>query len=784
MPPRSVAPVSRVPPAPGRRRGGSGRERPSPQGEVALRLAIGREGIGLELARPARIACLTITELAATLPSVRFPVDVSGGVPRFRHRRGELQRLEVEIAARGLERWSAPRLRGLVGTRSPEVWVAPDKGGATASVLATVDLEDTRAMAPAVLVFDVHALVEGDDLVLVVHRARGHGLPVPATALALSCLEATIGPVAERRGAVFRVRTGAGAIARALLPEAGARAPSADDVPWTSLGVDGDTWILHARQQALPAEPSEDALRARELALLLTEADDVLVSGDLPAARALFVDAMARAPRHPEITRRIVEIDARAGGRAEAALAMLVEARVEGDARFGTTPGELLLETGDVEAALASLERAGETEPAPALAGRAYELAALAIQDPEEGARWLDRALALAPRSASARWLRIARRVALGRLEDALADVEHVEAMTRGGAAKHGVWLRAGRAWHDAGLSAHAGALYERALRYVPDEPRALAGLGEALVGEGRAARGVAVLARALEVAEARSEPAARIRLDLAQALADHLDDLPTAVAHVSAIPREAPEAPLARGLEGRWRARLGDLAGASLSFARLRELAASLAPAADDARTQSLGALLREGADFERTHVHDPLAAQRHLAAALRLRPRDAELLRAYREVGRLVARSVAVVEAPTRGEPEAAFPEAEEASATHRTTVPERPMLDLSLPADGTDGDIEAAARVEELTRLLQADPRNEAVADELTSLLESLGRGHELLAILIARLEDAPPERRAELLPRARSAVERLAAEAELAGRHDEAALFRGALDGLLA
>ena len=45
--------------------------------------------------------------------------------------------------------------------------------------------------------------------------------------------------------------------------------------------------------------------------------------------------------------------------------------------------------------------------------------------------------------------------------------------MARGGAAKYRVWLRAGGLWQAAGLSRNAGPVYERALRYVPDEPDA-----------------------------------------------------------------------------------------------------------------------------------------------------------------------------------------------------------------------------------------------------------------------------------------------------------------------
>jgi hypothetical protein len=754
--------------------------------DVALRLAIGREGIGLELARPARLGCLLVTDLSATLPGVRFPVDVSGGVPRFRHRRGELQRLEVEVGVRALERWAAPRLRGLVGTRAPEVWIAPRRGAATVCIAATTDAEEEGRRGAPVLAFELHALAEGDDLVLVVEQARGNELPLPATALAVACVESLLRGAAERQGAAFVVHRGAGAIVRALLPEAGARVPGADEVRWTSLAADRDAWVLHAARSSLAAAPSDEGLRARELAMLLREADDALVAGDEAAARAMYVEALDRAPRHPEVARRIVDLDVRAGGRAEAALAMLVEARFPADAgaeaRFGTLPGELLVETADTEAAVASLERAGDTEPAPALAARAYELAALAARDPEDAARWLDRALARSPRAISARWMRVARRLELGRLEDALADAEQLEAQARGGAAKHAVWLRAGRAWHVAGLSARAGALFERALRFVPDEPQALAGLGVALVGDGREARGVAVLERALEVAEARRQATSAILLELGRALAEKLDDLPTGVARVSAIAADAPEAMVARGLEGRWRARLGDLAGAALSFARLRELASSLAPGKDDAKTQAVCALLREAAEVERTRLHDPLAAQRHLAAALRLRPRDAELLRAYRDVGALVAREAGpeAEEAADADDASAPFAEDEERSATHRT-VSERPVLDLSLPSEP---DPELAARIDDLSRRLQANPADEAVADELTTALEQAGRGHELLALLSARLEDATPERRVVLAPRARAALERLALEAAAAGRHEEAALYRGAIAALLS
>jgi tetratricopeptide (TPR) repeat protein len=489
----------------------------------------------------------------------------------------------------------------------------------------------------------------------------------------------------------------------------------------------------------------------------------------LTDARAAYVDALERAPRHPEITRRIVDIDVRAGGRAEAALAMLAEARRRPSAPqvprppetsdadlFGTAQGELLAEVGDVAAAIASLERAGDAEPTAWLASRAYELAAGLARDAEDAARWLDKALSRAPRSVSARWARVAKRLELGRIEDALADVQQLEAQAKGGRARHAVWLRAGRAWQSAGLTGRAAALFERALRFAPEDPGALAGLGVALLGEGRETRGVALLTRALTIAESRNQPTAPIALELARAIAERLGDLPTAIAHVSAIGADAKEAPIARGLEGRWRARLGDLAGAVLAFARLREFAASLPSGAEHADASSITALLLEAASLHRSSLDDPLAAQRHLAVALRLRPHETDLLQAYREVGAALRRGAHSPEPPAAA-----------------------PAQERAAEAEPARSDEE---RVDELTRRLQANARDDDAADELSGLLEKLERGHELVALLSARLEDATPEGRARLAPRARAALERMASAAKAAGRHADATLYEDALRSL--
>jgi len=744
------------------------RRRPSrAAGDISLRLAIGREGVGVELARPVRIACLHVTELSTTIHAIRFPIDVSGGVARFRHRRGQLQRLGIELRARDVERWAAPLLLGLVSVGAPDLWTRIE-ASKVAVCISTEHDEDIRPPSPAPAVaFDVHALMD-QDVVLIVSNARGVNLPAPATAIAIAGVQAALGRAAERVGATFIFRRPAGRLARALLPDAGARAPSADDIHWAPVTMRDDAWFLHASADLATSAPSDPAVRAQQIAAMLREGDDALVAGNLDGARAAYLELLERAPRHVEIVRRIAEIDARVPGREEAALATLAEAAEANSGKdearhVDLIRGQLLGRTGALEDAAACFGRAAETEIAPILASRACELAAGTARDPREAVRWLDRAVALAPRSTAARWARVDVQLLLGRPQDSIVDVEQLEALARGGRRKYEVALRAGRAWQTAGLHSSARSLFERALRHAPDDAQALAGLGTALARTGAAARGATLLARALDIARARGDPSAPTALELARTLADGLHDLPTAIAQAASISSDAAEAPIARGLEGRWRANIGDFAGASLAYSKMCDLAASiaarpsaaLAPPAAAEQARCITELLREAADMELKQRDNPSGAQRHLTVALQLQPRDADLRRTLLRVGELLERSRA---APAKSSEAFEHDDSEE-----------------------HESDLEAlrAARVEELTRQLHADPKSPAVADELASLLELLGHGHELLALLSARLEDSPPENRPALLVRVRATLGRLVEGAERTGNADEAALFRSAL-----
>ncbi len=763
--PRTSPPLSREPrPAPARAPART--PRPPPPAASELQLAITRTGIGLELTAPVAIACVTIGDLRASLPGLRFPLDVSGGVTRFRHRRGLLERLLIEVPRTTLELWTAPRLRGVIGGGTPKVVLFVRRSGATVGI---VDPDAARCLA-----FELELEAAGEDLALFVHDARQAGLEAPATALAVRAVQVVAGRTAERHGARFVLPHIARQIAHRAFPDRGARSPDAQGLAWSTVRGQEDGWFLLAQRGEASSEPSPAAVRAREACALAEAADDAAFALDLERARELLVDALERAPKHRELSRRLAEIDHALGtdrtgrsGRAEAALATMRDAERGMSASDDLLVARLLLETGDTSGAIATFTRIGETEPVGPLAALACDAAAGLTTDPYSALELLDHAIARAPTLPGPRWTRLRLRLTVGRVHDARADAEHLEALATGGPARGAVWLRAGQAFLDAGWQAQAAVLFERALRYGPRDVRANAGLGSALVAGGKVARGAELLTQAVALAEASGTEAWGASLDLAQVLADKLDDKPAAIARVRAIPAHAAEALAARGLEGRWRAALGDVAGAALAFAKARDLADTrLFDMPGSARGEALAVLMEAGA-FERDVRGDWLTAQRHLEAAVRVAPRDEAARRALREAGARVA----------------AIAQTESLDATGATMPPSAPAeTALGLELDEPVDEARDHERVEELTRKLHADPTDDRVVDELTACLLRLGRTHELYALLSARIDEAGPARREALVPKQREVLRRLEEEARAAGRIEEATLYREAMEGL--
>jgi hypothetical protein len=241
------------------------------EGAIApLRLAIGKDGLGIELAGPATVECLDVIELVVRLPHVKFPFDVSGGVAKFRHKRGELERVGVELDARRVARWAEPRLRGLLAAGPCTVIVEPRAFGATVTVHAQSQASSTssttkHAGALAALAFEVAAVPTHGELVLVVHGARGAHLDEPATALAIRALATLVGDAARREGARFVMPDAAGRLARRLLPEAGVRAPGSEGMRmWGSGASDGVLFVAFVRASVASGAGSAPSQRANQ----------------------------------------------------------------------------------------------------------------------------------------------------------------------------------------------------------------------------------------------------------------------------------------------------------------------------------------------------------------------------------------------------------------------------------------------------------------------------------------------------------------------------------------
>ncbi|MBW2528199.1 MAG: hypothetical protein JRI23_28745, partial [Deltaproteobacteria bacterium] len=610
-----------------------------------LRLVVTRGRLGVELEEPFAIGPVRVAELALSLPDVKFPVELTGGITAFRNRRGQLERVRVELGGDEVSRWARVQLGRVTDDAEARLVAAAVEDGWLLGL----------TWGRSALAFEVVVAPLDGDLRLLPTLARGVGLSVPPQTMAIRALGALLRPVGKLAGGAVLIEDAAGEIGRAVLPLCGMRAPAAGGVRWESPQSSLRHVALFAEQDAPPAELSERVVREVELAALVGQAEQRLLSGELDEARRLYLAALERAPRHPELSRRVAEVDACVGGRAEAALGLLSEATLAVDA--GLLGARLLQEVGDREGALTAYRRAAEQEPFGPLAAMAWlELAAL-LPDVAERMDALDRAVSRSAALDLARWRRFEERVKSGDLRGMQEDASHLEAQARGSFARHDVARRVAARLLGQGLVEQAAAWYERALRYLPDSVDAVAGLARALQSVGRPRRALDLLGRAAGLAARADRSAHAVVIDLAKALVEVADDRPAAIAHVSRIPPFTGETFEARLLEARWRAELGDLAGADVALGRLAEAVEHAQAVLLQEPTQSptgfgplwgeqgvwtspldaraaVARLLAEGAEIQRLDRQDRPAARRLAELAMRLRPQDGRLRAAYRQL------------------------------------------------------------------------------------------------------------------------------------------------------
>jgi cellulose synthase operon protein C len=630
----------------------------------------------------------------------------------------------------------APRMRGAITAATPAVTLTAIAGGVMIGLV-----EGATALA-----FDVLWAPSEGDVRFVVSSPRSMGLGTPSLAAALRAMDAIVGHAGTRFGPLYAFADAAALVSRQVLPSVGARVPDTSDLRWGLLESDTFGFRAVCDRTFSPPAFAPHVVREVELGKLTQTADDALAASRLDEARDGYLGLLERSPRDPALARRLADLDRTVSGRTEAALSTLLEAMPIAEGGF--LAGELLSAAGNAQASVLALRQAAEREIHGPLAALALLRASEQTETVRERLELLDQAVARSPALEAPRWARFAIRLELADLKGAMADAEHLEAASRGAHRRHEVWRRAAEGFLDRGHAAKAITLFERALRYAPDNPTAVSGLAQSLLQAGRSGRALDLMARAVELAERKGSPAFGAVLGLARALADHASDFPHAIARLRSIPAGEAESLDARGLEGRYRGMLGDLAGASLAFAQMRDTVEMAKEIASD----RAAAWLVEAARFERDTKKDALAAQRHLGVALQLLPRDGRILALFREV-------------------------AAEAAAVAK---------DVGRVAGSPGGPGLDPARDEQralaLSERLRGDPTNHHVALELADVLARLGRDLEVFALLAARLEDSTPETRPDLVPRQTAALQRLIEAARREKRDHEAEIYAGALQRL--
>ncbi len=725
--------------------------------EVELRLALAKGALGIELGRPFKLGAIELTDLHMRLSSVRFPVDLSGGVRRFRHVRGELTRMKLELPLFDGSRAFEPRFRALFP--APELTLAACRDGIVIG-LAT----DASALA-----FDVIAAPLQNGVRLMVENARGISLPDAAHTMACRALSALLGELADPMGSAFLLRDPFGAVCREILPRVGARAPATRELHTHFEIVDdgrSGRVAIWAGSEEPAAQLSARVVRALETVELCAEADTAAIAGDREFARRAYLSAIEKAPRHPEAVRRLAALDASFADRNEAALATLIDLGSATDA--GLLGAEVLAAMGEREAAYVAAVKAASEEPYGRLAAHAWLYAAELSDEYDARQSALDTALSRAPGLAAARWARVELALAHGEVKPALGDVAHLEAAASGRDNKHATLRRAAELFLSRGLAAESEKLFERALRWEPKSSAAVAGLARALRDRGKHGRALDLLSRAVGMA-ATDAPTLHdeLSLELAESLAAYANDRPAAVARAAAIAQDAPMAPRARLAEARWRADLGDLTGASRALARLRAIAEVAAERGAQGVPRETADLLVEAAAMEQATLHDVASARHALSLALRLAPNHGIARRALAAISAL----------PTDA---AAMPAAEPVlPAQPQVTEPVRAAAVMHSPAAESVrapfDEASAELRVEELSNKLRGDPNNAAISRELADILERLGRDLDLLALLSARVDEAPPDERPEWLQARKRTLLRMAASARAEGRSSEAELY---------
>lgn len=540
---------------------------------LPLRLGVSRGGLGIELNQAVQIGPVSVEQMEWSLPTLDYPLDLSGGVKQFLHRRGLFERATLRIRPSELGR--------ILSEKALLLWGEPVscrvRVYASEAIVAV-----TLWSESVVLAFDL-VLASAVELRWVVHRARGFGLERVPLEIVASFLTASAQSFEGTRDALvdgrsFTLGLWIEAIALELMPGLGCRLPEIGDPRLTRLSVDRGDLILSLEREGEPMPVSGLAVRLAGLADALTSADRALTAGDTDAARRLYMEALEDSPATPEVLFELGQLDALTGTRNESARLFLERARErlslrsEGLARadealYAGVEASLFRSIGRTDRALELWSQAGEAEDDATLAAFYSEAAADLEVEAMARLALLDKSIERAPQLTSPRWKRVSAildrfpTASALQMDVALADVEQLHAMARGREEKATVFERAAALFSERGHEEQAILWLRQVLLEDPERESARVLLGQRLLERGEFARSVDLLRAALRSmekrrAEEKEQPFSvfreqdRVRVLLARGLSEGFEEYAEAARLLAAVDGRSEFALTARELE------------------------------------------------------------------------------------------------------------------------------------------------------------------------------------------------------------------------------------------
>lgn len=510
-------------------------DREGRQASLPLRLSVARGGLGLELARPIAAGPLLVDELEVELPGLNYPLDLSKGVKQFRSRRSILRYASLRIDTSSLSRAWADALTTSWGPGvrvrlrpvydgAAELTSTPDEGARNSDGSAGVpSLCVTIHRGSKVCAFDL-VVLSGTSPRIAIDGARALGFEEPPLLLAMQAVDAGlraamagdvgVGVSLSRTGRSIQMGGLAEAVALFVLPSLGCRLPQVTDQVVTSVQhAAGEIRIVLGRRGE-PFSAGRRALWVVGVADFLLHADEALGRGELARARELYIEALERAPGHPEALLLLSELDLAAGNRGEAALSFLQELEGLEGVRFSSMASartKLALSraislTGRQEIVGETLARALTDESDAVMQALIGMQLAHAEVDLIEKRQRLDAAVARAPFLKELRWARFWAALQMADFRTAAADAEQLEAAETKSFWRADVCHKVGMAFRTIARGDDAAKWFRRGLRLCPDDAGVMLRLAECLIDTGENVRAAELLQAAVQTMVAEVE--------------------------------------------------------------------------------------------------------------------------------------------------------------------------------------------------------------------------------------------------------------------------------------